>query len=78
MIVLLILIFLVLYAEITCDKSQDECYTQRKRNGLIPSRGRCSGLAGGDITTDYLAHSCVGCKYFSYDYTQHQDGERNA
>ncbi|GEM_PF-3521957 len=42
--------------------SIERCYTEMEQRG-ISAMGCCSGIVGGDKTTDYLQYQCVGCKY---------------
>lgn len=48
---------------ITNALSKERCYSRRESEG-IASMGCCSGLAGGDASSDYLQYGCIDCKYF--------------
>jgi len=44
--------------------SREACYSRMEDAG-IAIFGCCSGVVGGDSTTEYLAHQCMDCKYWT-------------
>lgn len=45
------------------DWDHSQCYDIMERRGYA-AFGNCSGVVGGDVTTNYLCNSCMDCKYF--------------
>lgn len=43
--------------------TKESCYKQMESAGVAVF-GMCGGVVGGDRSTDYLAYSCMGCKYW--------------
>lgn len=44
--------------------TKESCYKQMESAGIAAFR-MCSGVVGGDKSTEFLAYSCIGCKYWT-------------
>lgn len=53
--------------------SRQKCYTSMENAG-IAIFGCCSGLVGGDRSTDYLQCECISCPYYVDTVVQKAEG----